>query len=398
MKARTATSPAGIRWSHYRHQLCRLAGVFAVTVILVGCIAVVRESNLVGRIGAASDVAQATDVGLEVLDGNGSAADAIVAMAMMMAVERPDQVGLAGGGTCLVFDPEEKITRLIDFPAQSAGGGVAVPAFLRGLSAVHADYGRLRWSEMVAIAETSLRLAPPGPDSAGRSAGQRLALADSLATIRVGGIQVFYEGDLGRRYADAVAARGLPLTVEQIQTSGLAWQDPATVPFGNNLVAFGPAVGGRNIRLLEAFEAAAAGQPVTGGGSAGSGLIAVALSPDEMAVACGFDFNPVQGGAVAGDTGIPIGAPTPDLPSVAIHFNAPVGVPIDMAGSTATIGGFTGALASAAADALSSEALSRSGRLTGLLCEWDRAADRACVGVADPASGGYGLSTETLLP
>lgn len=399
MIARTATSPARTRWSHYNRQLCRLAGVFAVTAILVGCVAVVREGELVGRIGAASDVAQATEVGLEVLDGNGSAADAVVAMAMMMAVERPDRVGLAGGGTCLVFDPEEKETRQIDFPALSAGSGsVGVPAFLRGLSAVHADYGRLRWSEMVAIAETSLRLAPPGPDSAGRTAGERLALADSLAAIRVDGIQVFYEGALGRRYADAVAARGLPLTVQQIQSSRLAWQDAATTPLGNNLVAFGPSIGGRNARLIEAFQAAAAGQPVSGGGSAGAGLVAVALSPDEMAVACGFDFTPVQGGAIAGDTGIPIGGPTPNLPSVAIHYNAPVGVPIDMAGSTQGIGSFANAIAIAAVNGMATDMLPRSSRLTGLLCEWDRVADRACRGVADPASGGYGLSTETLLP
>ena len=109
MKARTVTSSAGIRWSHYSRQLCRLAGVFAVATILGSCVIVAQQGDRFGRIGAASDVAQATDVGLEVLDGNGSAADAVVAMAFLMAVERPDQVGLAGGGTCMVFDPEEKI-------------------------------------------------------------------------------------------------------------------------------------------------------------------------------------------------------------------------------------------------------------------------------------------------
>lgn len=376
-----------------------MAGIFAVTAVLVGCVAVVRETGLIGRIGAVSDVARATDTGLEVLNDNGSAADAVVAMAFMMVVERPDQVGLAGGGTCLVFDPEEKATRLLDFPAEPASGGaVGVPGFLRGLAAIHADYGRLRWSEMVAIAETSLRLAPPGADSTGRSAGERLALADSLAAIRNGGVQAFYEGELGRRYANAVAADGLPLSIEQIQSSRLIWQEPATASFRNDLVSFGPATGGRNVRLVEAFVAAENGQQLPGGGSTGSGLIAAAFSPDETAVICGFGFNPVGGGAVAGDTGIPIGAPTSALPSIAIHYNEPVAIPIDMAGSTEGANRFAVAMLAAAERGLALDSSDPGGRLTGLLCQWDRSDGRECRGVADPAQGGYGLSTEIMLP
>ena len=397
MNACTPTSSAWTRWSHHKRQLCRVAGIFAVTAVLVGCVAIVRESDLVVRIGAASDVAQATEVGLEVLDGNGSAADAVVAMAMMMAVTRPDAVGIAGGGTCLVFDPEEKTTRLIDFPAEPAGGGAAVPGFLRGLSAIHADYGQLRWSEMVAIAETSLRIAPPGTDSAGRTAGERLALADSMAAIRVGGIQAFYEGPLGRSYAEGVQARGLSLSFDQIRASRIAWQEPATAPFGNNLVSFGPAIGGRGIRLVEAFQAAAAGQPLPGGRPAGQGLVAVAMSGDDMAVTCGFGFSPVQGGATAGDTGIPIGGPTPELPSIAIHYNEPVAVPIDMLGSTEAATVFGGTVETAAASGLATDTIPASSRLTGLICAWNRGSDLQCRGVADPRFGGYGLVTETLL-
>jgi gamma-glutamyltranspeptidase/glutathione hydrolase len=379
--------------------LCRFAGIFAVTAVLVGCVVATQQVGLVARIGAVSDVAQATDSGLEVLNANGSAADAVVAMAFMMAVERPDQVGLAGGGTCLVFDPEEEIVRLIDFPAQATGtGGAAVPAFLRGLAAIHADYGRLRWSEMVAIAETRLRLAPPGTDTAGRTAAQRLALADSLAAIRVGGIQAFYEGDLGRRYADGATADGFPLTMGQIQSSRLIWQEPATARFRNDLVSFGPATGGRDIRLAEAFTAAENGQPLAAGGASGSGLVAAAMSPDEMAVVCGLSFSPAGGGAIAGGTGIPVGGATPNLPSVAIHYNEPIAIPIDVAGSTAGITGFATTMQAAAVRGLAFEIFDPGPRFTGLLCQWDRESGRACRGVADSVHGGYGLVTETLLP
>ncbi|MEM7442705.1 MAG: gamma-glutamyltransferase [Pseudomonadota bacterium] len=368
-----------------------------MSAILAGCVQVVQQVGVVGRIGASSDVAQATDVGLEVLNGNGSAADAVVAMAFMMAVERPDQVGIAGGGTCLVFDPEEKATRLIDFPAVSAGSGAAIPGFLRGLAAVHADYGNLRWSEMVAIAETTLRFAPPGIDSTGRTASERLALADSLSEIRTGGIQVFYEGALGRRYAEGASAAGLPLTVNELRASGLSWGEPATASYGNDLVSFGPALGGRDVWFVDAFSVAAYGQRLPDGGTGSSGLVAVAMSQDEMAIACGFGFSPVSSNVTAGDTGIPIGGPTRNLPSIAIRYNEPVTIPIDVAGSTGSLSSFASVLLNAAVRGETPDASFSTGRVTGLLCPWDRAAIRECRGVADPANGGYGLSTETLL-
>src|SRR5690606_5528735 len=75
-----------------------------------------------------------------------------------LSVTLPSTAGLGGGGVCLIHDPENGRTEALDFlPRAAAGGPVAVPANLRGMAALHARYGRLRWARVLSPAENLAR-------------------------------------------------------------------------------------------------------------------------------------------------------------------------------------------------------------------------------------------------
>src|SRR3546814_5556981 len=83
-----------------------------------------------------------------------------------MAVPLPSRVSIAGGGVCLVHDPEDGTVRALDFLPRSPdpapdGRPAAVPGFLRGLAALHAEYGTARWEGLVAAAENAARFGHP---------------------------------------------------------------------------------------------------------------------------------------------------------------------------------------------------------------------------------------------
>ncbi|MDP6954282.1 MAG: gamma-glutamyltransferase, partial [Alphaproteobacteria bacterium] len=87
----------------------------------------------------------------DILALDGTAADAAVAAAMVLAVVDPAAAGLGGGGACLVHDSVAGQTQALDF-RPAAGGDpaqVAVPGSVRGLFALSRQYGRLEWWQLL---------------------------------------------------------------------------------------------------------------------------------------------------------------------------------------------------------------------------------------------------------
>jgi len=130
---------------------------------LAGC-----ASNQPVRLGAhqvnagiAADEPRAAAIGRDILSQGGNAVDAATAMGLAMSVTLPTRVGLGGGGVCVVHDATTSQTRTIDFlPRPVPGGdaaGVAVPGMVRGLAALHAAHGKMRWEQLVVPAETKAR-------------------------------------------------------------------------------------------------------------------------------------------------------------------------------------------------------------------------------------------------
>lgn len=227
--------------------------------------------------GIAADDPKAALVGRDVLADGGTAADAAAAMGLVMSVTMPGRAGLAGGGLCLVHDPAKPGVRVLDF-LPGGQGPAALPGTPRGLYALQAAHGRMRWSRAVAPAEALARadrsvsraaaldfadfepVLAADPEAArifmaaGRSPdeGHPLAqpeLAAVLAALREKGPAALHSGPVGERIA---RAGGHDLS--DLDGARPSWAEPATLAEGN-MVLHAPA--GDGARALEAWRVGA---------------------------------------------------------------------------------------------------------------------------------------------
>lgn len=207
----------------------------------------------------------------DVLSANGTAADAAVALYFALAVTMPSTAALGGGGVCVLHDAESKRTEALDFlPRAAPEGRVALPGNVRGMAALHARYGRLRWEQLLGPAENLARFGTPASRALAReisTAGERLlrdpelaalfataegrlidegdnlrqpALANALSQIRQKGAGEFYTGALARNLAEAAQSIGAPLTIEALRETLPAFRETLRVPYGNHLLHFAP--------------------------------------------------------------------------------------------------------------------------------------------------------------
>lgn len=140
-----------------------------------------------GKFGMVVSVeAQATRVGVDILESGGNAVDAAVAVALALAVTHPSAGNIGGGGFWLIHRKNEPTTA-IDFretaPAsldrlrfekmiRSGGEGidsVGVPGTIAGLFEAHKRYGKLPWNRLML---GPIRLAEKG---------HRVGLAEAIA-------------------------------------------------------------------------------------------------------------------------------------------------------------------------------------------------------------------------
>jgi gamma-glutamyltranspeptidase / glutathione hydrolase len=204
----------------------------------------------------------AAQAGADILAAGGSAADAAIATQLVLGLVEPQSSGLGGGAFVLLWDAAQH--RLTSFDAREtapAGAGptmflgpdgkpvafydgviggrsVGVPGVPRLLATLHARYGRLPWSRLIApavrhaeagfpisprlaalIAQDRFLAANPAahayfyePDGTPKRAGTILknqAYADSLRAL-AGGADAFYDGPIAADLVAAVAAEPHP--------------------------------------------------------------------------------------------------------------------------------------------------------------------------------------------
>lgn len=224
--------------------------------------------------GIMVDEPRAALVGRDVLSAGGSAADAVVAAYFTLAVTMPGGASLGGGGVCLIYDRPNSRVEAVEFLARvPASGGpdatVAVPGNIRGMALLHARYGRLNWAELLVPAESFARDGHPlsrafvrdlqaaaatlrgdplarrifaldsGEVNEGRVIRQ-IELAAVLSVIRTRGAGEFYNGLLGRRFADAVRQTGAAMTTGDLRNYRPKLLKPIQAKIGNEVIFFPP--------------------------------------------------------------------------------------------------------------------------------------------------------------
>jgi len=361
-------------WAALRRQ-CISASI--ILAAMSGCADSVPPAGVVGHVrsyfgGVAADEPEAVLIARDVLSAGGSAVDAVVSMGLAMMVTRPDAAGPGGGGMCVVFDANAGDGEAIEFlPHASASPALpgrwlaASPGSFRGLFALHARYGQLRWEQLVLPAERMARfgvriprvltrvLAGPAKsavkgrraqalffDVAGRPLQEgdvlrQVDLAVTLGRIRVVGPGDFYSGPLATQFVDGVRDAGGWLTVEDLRRYRPKWMKAKPGKTGPHDIFFlpSPAAGGvvageiwgrlgdkglftsafakannaeKAIMLAAAARrgyTAALAQPQSGTETASVG--ALALDRNGNAAACVFTMGrPFGAGRVAGDTGV----------------------------------------------------------------------------------------------
>ncbi|MGE0745810.1 MAG: gamma-glutamyltransferase [Rhodospirillales bacterium] len=259
-----------------------------------------------------TDEPNATMVARDILAQGGTAADAAVAAYFALAVTLPSSAGLAGGGVCLAHDREKTPVDAIDFWVGGAVPGLAAvpagaPGNLRGMSALHARFGRMRWEQVVlpaermarfgvavtratarALGDEAARLAQDAdaralflPGGAPPREGARLAqpaLADLLARLRARGPGDLYASQLTQVVAGVAA------------DARVSWQTTLRASVGNHTLHLPPmpaAAGAAAHALWTARGQAAA--PAAAGAADEAGLVVV--DRQGGAVACTFSMN-----------------------------------------------------------------------------------------------------------
>jgi gamma-glutamyltranspeptidase/glutathione hydrolase len=216
----------------------------------------------------AADEPRAALAAFDVLSAGGTASDAAAAAFFTMTVTYPVGAGLGGGGICIAYDAISDKAESIDFlPRPAANGGtMMVPGALRGMASLHARYGRLRWSQVVAPAERAARFGHPISRAlknrlemskavldgdlmlkqlfltdAGEVKNEgtqivQVQLASVLGRIRSKGVSDFHGGKSGKLFVEDAAKLGGSVSLDDLRKFIPTWKATRTWQMGNEIV------------------------------------------------------------------------------------------------------------------------------------------------------------------
>jgi len=277
-----------------------------------------------------SPQADATRIGVQVLEDGGNAVDAAVAVSLALSVSDGHHSGLGGGGFLLVrladgrsfaVDARETAPAAAHRDMYVAEGvpehasrigalSVGTPGLVAGLALARERWGTRPWSELVApaarLAEDGFEIGRnharsmqfwqrfvgaerfPGTaaiqlDGGGAPAeGWRLVQRDKAATLRrlaAEGPDLFYRGDIAAAIAEAVQDRGGILTAADLASYEARVREPIRGTYrGFDVLSFPPPSSGgiALVEILNVLEGYDLG-PLGAGSSASLHLVAEAM-------------------------------------------------------------------------------------------------------------------------
>ncbi|RYO86029.1 hypothetical protein DL766_009984 [Monosporascus sp. MC13-8B] len=232
------------------------------------------------KLGAvASESAECSRIGTDLLEAGGNAADAIVGTVLCVGVISMYHSGIGGGGFALVRNSEGKY-EYIDFretapaaayedmyknnTAASLYGGLAsgVPGELRGLEYIHKNYGVLPWDQVLApaikVARDGFRVtedlvkymdsvspndfltddptwavdfAPTGSRVQLGETITRKRYANTLQVIANEGVDAFYTGSIAEATIAELTKQNGTMTLDDLKNYTVAIRKPAEITY-----------------------------------------------------------------------------------------------------------------------------------------------------------------------
>ncbi len=214
----------------------------------------------------------AVAAGVEMLRAGGSAADAAIAVQLVLGLTEPQSSGLGGGAFVLHWSEKERRVRTYDgretapaaaraerfldpqgnpeqfLQAVASGRSVGVPGVPRLLERLHREHGRLPWARLF---EPAIRFADGGfertrrlqrmleryPDVRGLLPANR-AYAATLRTLAKEGADAFYRGPIAEGIVRAVRA---DMTLEDLAGYRVIEREPVCGAYrGTRICGMGP--------------------------------------------------------------------------------------------------------------------------------------------------------------
>jgi gamma-glutamyltranspeptidase/glutathione hydrolase len=228
----------------------------------------------------------ATAVGLEILRAGGHAVDAAIATNALLAVVEPNHCGIGGDAFWLIWDARARRQLALNGSGRAPSGmdagalrarglealpmrgplSITIPGAIRSWGDAHRRFGRLprdvvlapaaeladrgfpAWAGFVTAVERTAPIVEEAleRDLAAGFAGtfrargrpwspgelvRRPALAGTFRRLAEEGFDAFYDGDLGRRQADFLAAAGVPLTAGDLREHSSTWGEPISTTY-----------------------------------------------------------------------------------------------------------------------------------------------------------------------
>lgn len=227
----------------------------------------------------------AVEIGMQILESGGNAADAAVAISYALGVLQPYGTGIGGGGAMLVYPSDGSPPVFYDYLETSPVNGsrpkgyAGLPGFVLGMERINADLGSMDMGTLiepsVLIAENGFRIDSTLSKMIGISANKlpkskfenyyaegslistgmtlkQIALGETLRKIQTGGAGIFYKGSIA---ADIIARTG-GFTAADFTDYQVIKREPVTGEYeGFGIVSAPPPFSGITlIQILEMSE------------------------------------------------------------------------------------------------------------------------------------------------